>query len=144
MVKKFRISGELHHLRVDEYKFQFRRVLRIKQRRYQHVQSHRLALFRRTSHKKMRRLRQVEHLHFLGQCRITYGYRQFRLAVAELVIVQHGLQRHYRSGIIRHLNADGVTQLHHTYLSGIQCHGNFLVETFDCRDLHAACREYLI
>ena len=143
MLQQLRIGVEFHHLWVYEHELQLRRMLRIKQRRDDDIQTDRLALFGRTRHQKMRRLRQVEDLDFLGNG-IPYRNRQFVFVVPECFIIEKGLQRYYGRTLVRHLYADRIRKPHYPHPMGIQRHGYVLLEIPDGGNLHARRRCHLI
>ena len=60
------VKRQFHLLRVDHDEFEFRRVLAVKQRGDDGIQSHRLTLTRGTSHEDMRHLGQVEDVGLIG------------------------------------------------------------------------------
>ncbi len=121
------ICSELHHLRVYENEFKFRRMLGIQERRHYHIQSYGLALLCRSGNKEVRCISKVKNLDPLGN-RISYGYRKLRLALTESGIIEHRLERHNGRRAVGHLNSDAIRQRHYTHPLGIQCHGYLPVQ----------------
>ena len=92
----------------------------------------------------MRRIGKVEHLDLLGDGHAD-GHRQVSLGIAELVIIEQGLQRHHRRIIVRHLKSHGIRQHHDSDSpAGVQCHCKFLGEVGDGGDFHARRRIDLV
>ena len=83
MVRNRVINRELHFLRVDKHKLQLIRVLLVEQGSDDGIQTNRLSLTSSTRYEKMRYLRKVHHVYFVGDS-FAECDRQFHLCLLEL------------------------------------------------------------
>ena len=60
------VNGEFHFLGVDHHELQFRRVLFVKQRSDDGIQTNRFTLTGGTGYKEVGHLGQIDHEHFVG------------------------------------------------------------------------------
>ena len=111
--EKALVGSELDHFRVDKHKLELGRMLGIEQGRHYHIKTHGLTLLRGTRNEKVWSLREVKHLNVPRYC-AAYGNRQFGLSVAEGVVVEHGLERHYGRLAVGNLDSDGIVKFHDT------------------------------
>ena len=137
-----RVEAEFHHFRIHEHEFQLVRVLFVEQRSDDGVQSDGLTLTRGTGHEQVRNLRQIGHIHLVGD-----GFSECDGQVVgrflEFFRVQNALHRHDGGFLVRHLDADGSLARHgrdDADAEGREVQRNVFLECLNARDFHARSR----
>jgi len=100
-----RIDTEFNFLRVYQHKLQFSRMLLIKQRSDDGIQSDRFTLTGGTGHQHMRHLAQINHENLIGN-RLAQSYRQVISRLLELLATDDTLSGNNLRIGVRYFNTD--------------------------------------
>ena len=134
-----RIDTEFYLLRVYQHKLQFSRMLFIKQRSDNGIQSDRLTLTCGTGYQHMRHFTEVYHEHFIGN-RLTQGNWQVISRLLELFTADNTLSGNDFRIRVRHFNTNRSFSRNRCNDTNTQCRkakSDIIFQTANLRDTHA-------
>ena len=146
MVHDGGIDTKLHLLRINKHELQFVRMLLVKQRCDDGIQSNRFTLTCSTSHQQMRYLGQVNHEHIIRNG-LTQSNGQIHGCLAEPLGVQDTLHRDNLRFLVGYLDTYGsLTRnwCNDTNTQGTQTQGDIILQIADSGDAHTFCWSDLI
>ena len=97
------IQRQLNLLRIHQHEFQIVRMALIQQTRNNRINPHRFPRTRRTRHQQMRHLRQINQKNLILN-RLPKRHRQLKIRLRKLLRLNHRLNKHHHTRLIRHLN----------------------------------------
>ena len=139
MMFNHRIDTEFYLLRVYQHKLQFSRMLFIKQRSDNGIQSDRLTLTCGTGYQHMRHFTEVYHEHFIGN-RLTQGNWQVISRLLELFTADNTLSGNDFRIRVRHFNTNRSFSRNRCNDTNTQCRkakSDIIFQTANLRDTHA-------
>ncbi len=142
------VGGEFDHLGVNEYKFEFGRMLGVEQRCNYAVQSDRFSLTCGAGDEKVRHLCQILDENIVGYGG-PYSHRQphFLTGVGKLLGAYDRADRHCLGVAVGHFDADSAgsgNRRDDAYAQRCEAEGNIVFETLDLCDADTFGRNYLV